>query len=507
MRALPGAKMDVGGRPPDDVGASSRQDFDPAASDETAGTDGKLDGASVLSSEVLIQRQATVLRLIAEFIDQRTLTASLTALVGELHQRFYCDRVVVGLFRDGAFTVSAISQQATIDAKSGEVRLLIDAMQEACDQDVMIQFPDTHQQLHIVDAHRSLTGGRDHAEVCTIPVCHQGVLIGALLLERTAKELWPPATIELLRQIADISAPLIALRRDGEKGVLQTLTERARRVIPALLRPQHVAAKTSVVVITLLLVGAYFAPVAHRVSAQAEVVPTERRVITAPMMGFIESVNVDAGDHVLLGQPLLSLDVEDLQLERAKWANEIDSNRVEFRSAMAGHDRKEMAVIQARSNQAQAQLDLIDRQLTRAQMLSPTAGLVVTGDLSQSLGAPVERGQILLEIAPAEGYQVNLFVDEVDVPYVRPGQVGRLSLKASPNEAIEFEVRSIHPIAQARDGMNRFRVKANLLAAPSGMRPGQTGVGKVDVGEARLLWVWTHRFIEWSRRQIWEWIG
>ena len=465
------------------------------------------DSGASESEDALINRQASVLRLIAEFIDQQTLATGLAALAEELNHRFRCERVVVGLLRRQAFTIAAISQQAVIDGKSVEAKMLINAMQEACDQDALLHFPGAQSQLRIVDAHRTLTAGRTDAEVCTIPLCHQGELIGALLLERTSSAVWPPPTIELLRQIADISAPLIALRRDGEKGVLPRVAERCRGFLPGIFRARHVAAKAAGFVVVALLVGAYFAPADHRVSAPAELVPTERRVITAPMMGFIEGVDVSAGDRVAAGQPLLSLDVHDLQLERAKWENELRSTELEFRSAMASHDRKEMAVVQARSNQAQAQLDLIERKLQRARVLSPSAGLVVTGDLSQSLGAPVERGQILFEIAPSEGYEVHLFVDEVDVAYLGIGQSGRLSLQANPGKAIPFEVEAIHPIAQPMDGANRFRVKARLTSNPDGLRPGQTGVGKVDIGEARLLWVWTHRFVEWTRRQAWEWLG
>ena len=77
-------------------------------------------------------------------------------------------------------------------------------------------------------------------------------------------------------------------------------------------------------------------------------------------------------------------------------ANEIRSTETEFRSAMAGYDRKAMAMAQARQRQARAQLDLINQQISRASVTAPAAGIVVSGDLTQALGAPVERGEELL---------------------------------------------------------------------------------------------------------------
>ena len=463
------------------------------------------------SDKHLIMRQTSVLRVVAEFIDQRSLAASLNALTGELHNRFPCDRVVVALMHKGQPRVASISQQATIDPKSAEVKQLVNAIREACEQDAQIQFPTTRRTLHIAEAHRMLAAGRENAEILTTPLCHQGELIGGILIERTSKQPWATLTIELIRQISDVLAPMIELRQASERGLLETLSDKLRNLLPSLVKPRHVLRKLTIMLIVGTLVGAYFLPTTHRVTAQAELAATERRIITAPMAGYIEGVSVQAGDRVQQGQLLLTLDTRDLELERAKAQNELNSVEAEFRSAMASHDRNKMAVIQAKSMQAQAQLELVQAQLDRGRIMSPTNGMVVKGDLNQSLGAPVERGEALFEITPTHGHEVHLFVDEVDIPYIKIGQSGALSLKSNPNQAIEFNVRSIHPIAQPEDGANHFRVEATLDETldetPRDIRPGQTGIGKLDVGQARLLWVWSHRFVEWCEQKIWEWSG
>jgi hypothetical protein len=41
--------------------------------------------------------------------------------------------------------------------------------------------------------------------------------------------------------------------------------------------------------------------------------------------------------------------------------------------------------------------------------------VVVKGDLSQSLGAAVERGNVLFELAPLDSYRVIMKVDERDI--------------------------------------------------------------------------------------------
>jgi hypothetical protein len=31
------------------------------------------------------------------------------------------------------------------------------------------------------------------------------------------------------------------------------------------------------------------------------------------------------------------------------------------------------------------------------------------------------------------------------------------------------------------------------------------GVGKIEIGERRLLWIWTHRMLDWFRLAAWSW--
>ncbi len=465
-------------------------------------------GDSVQEHQHLIKRQAAVLQLIAEFFDPDDLHTSLRALAGELQNRFRCERVAIGLYNDGdELSVEAISQQADFDARSVELRLLTDAMVEACDQDTIIHYPGKRRRLRIVDAHRTLAAGGEHAEICTLPLCHQGRRIGALLLQRTSRQPWSPLTLKLFREITALLAPMIMLRQQSERSVTALVGAGLRGAVEMVLRPRHLLAKSITVLLLGLLLTAHYVPVTHRITAEGELVPTERRVVTAPIMGYVEAVNIRPGERVTAGDVLLQLDTRDLTLERTKWENEIRSTETEFRSAMASYDRKAMAMAQARQRQARAQLDLVNQQISRASVTAPADGIVVAGDLTQALGAPVERGEELLEIAPGEGYEIHLYVDEKDIPYIAVGQSGTFTLAARPSDGLPFRVEAIRPMAQAREGRNVFQIETALSEETGELRPGQTGAGKVAVGEASLLWVWTHQFWDWLRLKAWVLAG
>ena len=53
-----------------------------------------------------------------------------------------------------------------------------------------------------------------------------------------------------------------------------------------------------------------------------------------------------------------------------------------------------------------------DRKIARSRLAAPFDGIVISGDLSQQIGAPVETGKKLFEIAPLQSYRIILQVDE-----------------------------------------------------------------------------------------------
>ena len=82
---------------------------------------------------------------------------------------------------------------------------------------------------------------------------------------------------------------------------------------------------------------------------------------------------------------------------------------------------------------------------------------------------------------------------------------GVVALAGQPSDGLALTVTRITPLAEAREGANTFRVEAALDAPPQGLRPGMEGAAKLEVGEARLVWVWSRRMVDWARRTLWTW--
>jgi multidrug resistance efflux pump len=228
--------------------------------------------------------------------------------------------------------------------------------------------------------------------------------------------------------------------------------------------------------------------------------------VPAPFNGYIKTAPIRPGDLVQAGAPLCTLDDRELKLEQIKWATEKDQHVKEYEAAMAAHDRAESRILAAKIAQAEAQLALIDEQLKRARILAPFDGVIVSGDLSQLLGSPVERGQVLFEIAPLDDYRVIVEVDERDITDVAVGQQSLLYLPSMTDATFPFVIQKITPVSIAREGRNYFRVEGRLTQESPRLRPGMEGIGKITVERRKLIWIWTHTMIDWLRLQLWKWI-
>jgi hypothetical protein len=131
---------------------------------------------------------------------------------------------------------------------------------------------------------------------------------------------------------------------------------------------------------------------------------------------------------------------------------------------------------------------------------------VVSGDLTQQLGAPVERGDVLFEVAPLDEYRVILRVDERDIADVAVGQSGSLVLSSLPDTGFRVTVQRITPISSTLEGSNAFDVEAAVASGPTALlRPGMEGVAKVEVDQRRLVEIWTRRLVLWVRMTLWSW--
>jgi hypothetical protein len=455
---------------------------------------------------LLLDRSRAALDLLGNALDREGFEAAAMATVTGLALRTQCSRVSLG-FRDNNTTaVKVISHTAQFGKQMNLVSTLGAAMDEALDQRCVILYPGAADQLLATSAHAELSRVQRDGQVLTVPLLVGERFVGALTFERAPHSPFKSETIELLEMVTSVIGPVLEEKRQNDRWLIVKIGDSFRLQLVRMFGPGHLARKlvaTGVVVVALFLT---FARTTYRVDADAKVEGLVRRAVVAPYDGFVKEADARAGDTVKEGEVLATLEDRDLLLERLKWVTERQQHMFEYDKALATRQPAAINVIRSQVEQADAQIKLLDEQLSRIKLRSSIAGLVVSGDLSQMIGASVQRGQILFEVAPLDSYRVILAVDEREIGRVEVGQTGDLVVTSLPNEALSFKVDKITPIAEAQSGRNVFRVEGRLAGSDPRLRPGMEGVGKIEIGRRSLAWIWLHPLIDWLRIWSWRWL-
>src|SRR5262249_2730997 len=361
-------------------------------------------------------------------------------------------------------------------------------------------------QEHVVRAHQVLSREHGQNTICTVPLTESNRVLGAITLERPTDKPFDPPSIQLCEHIGVLLGPVLELKRKEDRWIGEKVLDSITAFVVDLFGPRHVALKLGAVTAIAVVAFLLFAKGDYRVTADGSLEGTIQRALAAPVAGYLSDAQSRAGDVVKAGQVMATLDDRDLRLERLKWATQRAKQQREYSEALAKQELAKAQVLRTQIEQADAQLTLLDEQISRLKITAPFDGVIVSGDLSQQLGAPVERGNTLFEVAPLDQYRIVLKVDERDIVEVRTGLSGELVLSSRPDHGFVFLVEKITPVSTAQEGRNFFRVEARPVGEDTeALRPGMQGVAKITVDERRLAWIWSHKVVHWLQMFAWSW--
>ncbi len=452
-----------------------------------------------------IDRLSLALGVISVCNQSSHFTSTAMALCNELAEKLRCHRVSLGVLEGRYVRVRAMSRTDTFHREMKLTQDIEAAMEECLDQDLEIIRPAAADAVYVSRAAGQLSQRHGPSAVLCVPVRINGGVAAVITLERSSERPFTSLEeIEAVRLACDLCAPRLMDLRENARWFGARMAAAVRKKAGTIFGPQHTGLKLGAVLIFLIAVFLVFARGEYRVGAPFIFEASIQQAVVAPFDSYIKNVHVDPSDAVIADQTLLGeLETSDLRLEQAALKAQQQGHRKQRAASMRDGKTAEAQMAEAQIDKLAAEIRLIEGHIKQAALVAPISGRLVSEDLKRRLGAPVEAGDILFEIARIELLRAELYVPEDSIALVNIGQAGELAAVGHPDRKIRFVVERITPLAEVVNQVNSFRVRARLHDRPKWMRPGMEGLARIDVGKKRYVWIWTHRLTDWLRMKLW----
>jgi hypothetical protein len=459
-----------------------------------------------------VEKFASVLDVMVLVNAEKRYLAAAMAFCNGLAARFSCDRVSLGWLEKGYIRLRAMSRTERFDRQMAAAQALEMTMEEALDQDEEVVWPPLEGVSLISKDHEKFAAEQSSGHICSLPLRVDEKPVAVLTCERQAKG-FSETELRQLRLACDQASRRLSELKVRDRWFGARLAYATKELAAKAVGPEHTWAKVlallGVAALVLLLLPIF----SYRVEGTLNLRSDDVSFLTAPFDGYISQVPIRPGDPLEEGAIMLSLDTADLELEQAaaladlnRYLREAEKARAEAQLLRTSNPPSlaEMRISQALAEQAKARLELANYRLSQAQIRAPFNSVLVEGDLRQRVGAPVKQGEALFKIARIDTLYVEAEIDERDMHEILNVATGEIRLVTQPKLKFPVEVVRIEPAAVTKDNKNIFIVRC-AFAEPiqPWWRPGMSGVCKLTVEKRTLLWILTHRTVDFLRLWLW----
>jgi len=455
------------------------------------------------SNSLADNRGYEVLELLNLIKDEKKFLLACMKLVNELSLKFDCSRVSIGWKTDEYINLIAISHLEKFDKKSEIVKKLQNVYEECADQEKTINFSTEHKNL-VTKAHDDYSRINSLVDIISIPIKLEDEILGVLTLEKIDKDFEEKDIILLKLCSSQLTIWLHDLQQK-DRWIGKKLLDAGKKRLKEFLGSDNTLLKFFSIIITLLLLYSVFFKWEYKIEVTATLDTDNIAYIQAPYDSYIKNVNYYPGDEVEKGKTLIELDEEELLLKQLEMEADVIRYSREAEKARANNELADMNIAIAKVVQANASLKKVEYFLNQSKIKSPFNGVIIEGDKKELISAPVSKGDILLKIANSADIFIRFKISEKYIDEIDLNDKGELKLLSRPELYFPIKVTNIVPTAQV-DGNNGniFMLKAKTLAPiESWWRPGMSGVAKINVGERRVIWIITHKTIDFIRMYFW----
>lgn len=270
---------------------------------------------------------------------------------------------------------------------------------------------------------------------------------------------------------------------------------------------QHVAearwSRRSVVLgLLLLFIALMCVPIPYRLGVPCWSDPELRRQVAVPFDGILAVAHVEPGQQIKQGQVLAELDGKEIGWKLAEVQARLNSLSKRRDQVLAAENMSEAQLASLEMASLDAERRLLQYQSENLQIRSPLDGVVISGDLAQSEGVPVQRGQRLFDVAPIESFTVQLAVPASEIRHIAPGMPVSIRLESEAEFRQTGVVNTLEPVSRIHEGKNVFLGTTTLDNHSGRLRPGMQGKARITSGRKSLGWILFHRPLEFIRLNL-----
>lgn len=446
--------------------------------------------AEIERLEIELAQMAALTDLIGRIDTAADQGAACQTLVDQLQEYLCVDQVFVGLCGDDspACRLTSISNTTAFHSRDEYPLAAQAVLQEVIARGEPACWPALEEaSAGGLLAHRQFAEANHVAAMVSSPLRDaSGQLRGAWLVVGSADRVLDAKVSSFLHAAESSVASALHLVARAEEGPLQQIWSQVRRTWRAK------RTRTNLTIMALLTMVMCL-PLRYRPNCDCTVEPVPRRYIAVPFNGPLKEVLVEPGDKVEAGQLLARMDGREIRWELAGTLAELHRAEKQRTGHLAAHDSGKAEVARFEVEQLKIRTELLEHRNLNLQINSPIAGVVVSGDLEEAEGMPLETGQTLFEIAPLAEMRIDVAIAQDNFAHVRVGMPATVRLDAYPMRTFETTIERIHPRADLQDGENVFMAEVRLANSDGALSPGMRGTARIEGEQHTLAWILLHR--------------
>jgi len=177
-----------------------------------------------------------------------------------------------------------------------------------------------------------------------------------------------------------------------------------------------------------------------------------------------------------------SLDAAEAVLDAMIY--DYDTEEVAIKKMEVALAEQSLELSQLSVEQSQQSLEYAQEQLDEATITAPLDGVIakIYSEEGDVIPPPALSSQVIIHLVDLTTIELNVEVDEIDIPDVKPGQRAIIDVDALPDIEFEGEVLTISPVAKEEAGVILYEVKVGFnVPGGSGLRVGMSAEADIVI--------------------------